>query len=222
MAHTRRRTRFTWLFTALMVMLVAYPYFGDHTRGAALGGVMSLIVLSAGVYALRTQRKTMIVAGIFALLALGAALHSLIGGIRGSVWGEAGFTAYYSFVTVAVFREALRLRGFSRDAILGIVSVYLLIGIAYGSLFDLIETLQPGSFRFNLDLGVEASLGFRSLLFFSFMTLTSIGYGDITPVTAQAQSLAILEGVTGVLYVAVLVARIVNAYQASHHEGEES
>jgi len=56
-------------------------------------------------------------------------------------------------------------------------------------------------------------VGFRRLLFFSFMTLTSIGYGDITPATDQAQSLAILEGVAGVLYVAVLVARVVNAYR---------
>ena len=52
----------------------------------------------------------------------------------------------------------------------------------------------------------------RQLLYFSFMTLTTIGYGDITPLIAQTQSLAILEGVLGVLYVAVLIARIVNAY----------
>jgi len=64
------------------------------------------------------------------------------------------------------------------------------------------------------------SIGFRLLLFFSFMTLTSIGYGDITPVTDQAQSLAIIEGVLGVLYVAVLIARIVNAYQGD--KGDET
>ncbi len=92
------------------------------------------------------------------------------------------------------------------------MSVYLLIGITFGSLYDLVETIEPGSFRLNF-YGTDDTVGFRRLLFFSFMTLTSIGYGDITPATDQAQSLAILEGVAGVLYVAVLVARVVNAYR---------
>ena len=57
-----------------------------------------------------------------------------------------------------------------------------------------------------------ADIRWRTLIFFSFMTLTTVGFGDITPATPQAQSLTSIEGVIGVLYVAVLIARVVGIY----------
>ncbi|MBW1685214.1 MAG: two pore domain potassium channel family protein [Deltaproteobacteria bacterium] len=86
------------------------------------------------------------------------------------------------------------------------------MGMTFGSLYDLIETLHPGSFQVNVDTGGAAGIGWRTLIFFSFMTLTTIGLGDVTPVTTQAQSLVSIEGVMGVLYVAVLVAKVVGIY----------
>lgn len=207
------KRRFIGLFISLVVLLVSYPFFKDNPTGAALGGMTSLLVLGAGVYALRTCRKTRIVVGVLALCALAASLFSLLGQIRGSLYAEISFSAYYAVTTVAVFAEVIRLRRFDMDAILGAVSVYLLIGVAFGSFFDLVETIQPGSFCLHAAAAGEASMGFRPLLFFSFMTLTSVGYGDITPVTELAQSLSILEGVVGVLYIAVLVGGIINAYR---------
>ena len=133
---------------------------------------------------------------------------------------EISFTAYYVVTTVAVFMEVIRLRRFNMDSVLGAVSIYLLIGVTFGSLFDLLETIEPGSFRLNAIAAGEATLGFRRLLFFSFMTLTSVGYGDITPVTDHAQSLSILESVAEVLYVAILVAGVVNAYRTDSSDPE--
>ena len=207
-----QQTRFTGVFCASVVMLASYPYFHDTATGAALGGITALLLLGTGVYAVGACRKTVIVAGALALFALCNSIYSLLVQSRGSIWTEASFTAFYIFITIAIFSEVIRSRGFQRDSILGIVSVYLLIGITFGSLYDLVETIEPGSFRLNF-YGTDDAVGFRRLLFFSFMTLTSIGYGDITPATDQAQSLAILEGVAGVLYVACLVARVVNAYR---------
>lgn len=209
-----RRLRFSWLFGALVLMLAGYPYFGDTTTGAALGGLTGLLVLGAGVYALGAHRWSLVIAAALALGAAGADLHSLLTQARGAVWAEAAFTAYYGVVTVLVFIEVVRQRLTSLDAILGAVSVYMLLGVAFGSLYDLVATLDPGAFRLNVPppAGGDAYLGFRELLFFSFMTLTSVGYGDITPVTDQARSLAILESVAGVLYIAVLVGGFVNAY----------
>ncbi len=93
----------------------------------------------------------------------------------------------------------------------GAVCVYLLVGMTFGNLYDLIETLQPGSFQVNVDTAGLSGIGWRTLIFFSFMTLTTIGLGDVTPVTTQAQSLVLIEGVIGVLYVAVLIARVVGS-----------
>ena len=84
--------------------------------------------------------------------------------------------------------------------------------MAFGSLFDLVETLAPGSFQINVDTAGPVEIRWRTLIFFSFMTLTTFGYGDVTPTTAQAQSLTAIEGVIGVLYLAVLIARIMGIY----------
>ncbi len=211
--HRAWDLRFTWLFYSLVIMLASYPSFQDTATGAALGGFTALLILGAGLYAVRGCRRIRVVSGSLALLSLGASILSLAGQTRGSVWTEASFTAFYAVTTVTVLVEVIRLREFDMDAILGAVSVYLLIGFTFGSLYDLLETIEPGSFRASAAAVGEVSMGFRRLLFFSFMTLTSIGYGDIVPVTDRAQSLAILEGVAGVLYVAVLVGGVVNAYQ---------
>lgn len=207
-----RGQRFTALFLALVVMLVAYPFFGDDATGAALGGLVSLCVLGAGVWALRACKWSRLATGGLALCALVASLLSLAGQVRGSVWTELCFTAYYGLATIAVFMEIIVARRYDRDTILGAVSVFLLIGVTFGSLFDLLETIAPGSFHLASDTAGGA-LGFRQLLYFSFMTLTSVGYGDVTPATDPARSLAVLEGVAGVLYVAVLVGGVVNAYR---------
>ncbi len=94
----------------------------------------------------------------------------------------------------------------------GAVCVYLLVGMTFGSLYDLIETIHPGSFQINVETAVPAEIRWRTLIFYSFMTLTTIGLGDVTPTTVQAQSLTSIEGVIGVLYLAVLIARIVGIY----------
>ena len=99
---------------------------------------------------------------------------------------------------------------FMADTLSGAVSVYLLIGIVFAQLYDLVETLQPGSFSAAF-LEPEASPGWTFLLFYSFMTLTTVGYGDITPATDATRSLAILEGTIGVLYVAILIARLLGS-----------
>ena len=180
--------RFAWLFLALIIMIASYPSFGDTTTGAALGQITSLLVLGTGVYAIRAHRKTRVASLVLAVVALASSVVSLLFQVRGGIWGEATYTAFYAFATVAVFVEVIRPRRFDADAILGIVSVYLLIGVAFGSLYDALETLHPGSFVLNVSGGTPEHLGFRPLLFYSFMTLTSVGYGDITPVTERAQS----------------------------------
>jgi len=126
-----RNWRFTGLFFSLLIMLVSYPFFGDNATGAALGGLTSLLILGAGVYALRTCRWSWILSGTLALCALGASLLSLLGQVRGSVDTEISFTAYYVVTTVAVFMEVIRLRRFNMDSVLGAVSIYLLIGVTF-------------------------------------------------------------------------------------------
>ena len=84
--------------------------------------------------------------------------------------------------------------------------VYMFIGSLWFHIFVILETLQPGSFSPPHDLLCENPTVF---IYYSFVTLTTLGYGDITPLTTQAGSLAISEAIIGQIYMAVLITRLV-------------
>ncbi|MBT5873160.1 MAG: two pore domain potassium channel family protein [Candidatus Latescibacteria bacterium] len=214
--HVRSEFRFTQLLVATVLLMIGYPYFSDDSVGAFLGGMSSLIICCAGVYAVHTTRWRFAAAIVFALFAAGSlTVIDFVQGVRGHPLVEFSFFLFYSFITLAVFLEVIQTIDIKRDTIFGTVAVYLLVGLTFGTLYDFVETISPGSFHAHVVFaGVDGGLGFRQLLYFSFMTLTTVGYGDITAVTAPAQSVVAIEGVIGVLYVAVLVARIVGIYSA--------
>jgi hypothetical protein len=93
------------------------------------------------------------------------------------------------------------------ERICGALCVYLLAGIAFGGLFAALDSLAPGS------LAMAGHDGMASAVYFSFMTLTSVGYGDIAPAVPATRALAMLEAVFGQLYLAVLIARLVSLYE---------
>jgi hypothetical protein len=120
--------------------------------------------------------------------------------------------AFLGFVSAALF-SYLGLGGsVTSGRLYGSVSLYILLGVFYYALFNLLETVHPHSF---VETGLSASNGVtrHSLLYLSLVTLTTLGYGDLVPVTPPARMLAALEAMTGVLYIAITVARLVSAYQ---------
>jgi voltage-gated potassium channel len=94
------------------------------------------------------------------------------------------------------------------DRIIGAICVYVLIGLAWAKMYEALDGIAPGSFRFPADTA-WATPGLLRYSYFSFVTLATLGYGDVSPVTVVAGTLAWLEAITGQLYVAITVARLV-------------
>jgi voltage-gated potassium channel len=94
------------------------------------------------------------------------------------------------------------------DRIVGAICVYVLIGLAWAKIYETLDGVAPGSFRFPPDT-TWAMPGLLRYSYFSFVTLATLGYGDVTPVTALAGTLAWMEAITGQLYLAITVARLV-------------
>jgi hypothetical protein len=107
---------------------------------------------------------------------------------------------------VVVLGQTFRQGPVTLHRILGGISAYLLLGMMWAGAYALVETLHPGSFSGAVDVAG----GHRGWVYFSFVTLTTVGYGDILPVHPAARSLAMLEAVTGPLYIAILLARLVS------------
>lgn len=122
---------------------------------------------------------------------------------------------FLGFVSVALFSYLGLPGAVTRGRIYGLVNLYLLLGMFYFAIFNFVNTVQPGSFR---ETGLLASNGIsrHSLLYLSLVTLTTLGYGDVVPVSQPARIMAALEAVTGVLYIAITVARLVAAYASAN------
>jgi voltage-gated potassium channel len=120
--------------------------------------------------------------------------------------------AFFFYSALTILSSIFRRKEVNADAVVGAVCGYLLAGAAFGNLYTSIELLHPGSFNINSGIGVELdNWHSRRFLFgyFSLVTLTSMGYGDITPVAPVAASLTWIEAVFGQFYLAVVVAQLV-------------
>ena len=112
---------------------------------------------------------------------------------------------FFAVMLAALFSHILAAREVTTDLIIGAASTYFLIGFLWAFVFFFIETLSPGSFRLE-----EASADLESqFIYYSFVTLATVGYGDITPASMLARSYSVLEAIIGQLYLAVLVAGLV-------------
>jgi hypothetical protein len=125
------------------------------------------------------------------------------------VVGNAFGILFIGYTLVLILSFIVRQKEITRDTIYAGIVGYLLIGVMWALAFLLLEELQPNSFRIP-----EEHVGEPRYLFYyySFVTLTTLGYGDVTPLTAQASSLCLLEALIGQLYLTVLIAMLVGVY----------
>jgi hypothetical protein len=114
---------------------------------------------------------------------------------------------------IGILDDVLRRGRISADKIYGAVSVYLLLGFAWALGYAIVELINPGSFSGIMDTN-RNNYGDQvaQLRYFSFATLTTLGFGDILPLSPAARTLAILEAVTGQIYLTVLIARLVGLH----------
>ena len=117
---------------------------------------------------------------------------------------------FFGFTIGVILRDIHREKGVAADSVYGAFCGYLLAGLAFGNLFNVVELLAPGSFR-GEDITPQMSDDRRHfrLTYFSFITLATVGYGDITPGNDAARGLAAVEAIVGQFYIAVLVAELI-------------
>ncbi len=123
---------------------------------------------------------------------------------------------YFFYVFIILLVNLMQQPEVNLETIFGAVSAYLLMGLAWSLIFAFIETTHPGSFSVPDTIPEEQRYTF---IYFSFITLTTLGYGDITPTTAIARAWCILEATVGQIYLVVLVAGLVGHYIAVHQKG---
>ncbi len=207
------------LLIALAALLLTYPYLiaadGQATAGLL---VLSTLVFLTGVYAVARRAWHWLLGGC--LLAPALIGNWLDVEYTATVTGfslMAAESAFYLYAITLLLAYVFHARGQLVDKLYAALCVYLLLGQLFFSLFEMLETFYPGS----IQASDGNSLHWYDLMFFSYVTLTSLGYGDITPVGIQAQALASLEAIIGILYVAVMVAWLVGSLNVLSAESKQ-
>ncbi|UCH78126.1 MAG: hypothetical protein JSU81_10450 [Candidatus Coatesbacteria bacterium] len=206
-----REGRLIWLLAVLVALLVAYPFFVHRPAVFSIFNLFQTAALLVAIYCVCRQKKEFVpVATVFSLFAALSWLDLLY--LKNQTLLLIiipGWAAFYAFGVVAVLSRVSRYRRITIDEIAGAISAYILLGLFFSMLYLWIELLQPGSFHIAAQTNPNNLVDYSDFVLFSFATLTTLGYGDITPLTHLTQVVAVLESILGVLYVAILVGGLV-------------
>ena len=213
------RAPFAWLFLTLVVFLVALSIHPGSVGTLALNVGLSGIFL-AGLGLTRGARAAWTVAGVFVLpnvLVWWVGEELLLNETATQV-ARAGLTvAYFLYMVVQLVRALASQATVTRDTVLGGISVYLLLAFVFMQVHLLTHALAPGSYSGPgvpppVTAAAEVPAAASAMLYFSFTTLTTLGYGDIVPTSPFARMLTSTEAVVGQLYVAIFIGRLVALY----------
>ncbi len=202
------RHRFTALFVTLIVTLAAgAPLQAIAPRSNPIEWllVLNLLAAIASMASEGRMRRPILLGGAFvATRGLFAAF-----GVPGMLTaGEVVWVTAVALAMGAAVRHAFDRGNVDRERILAALDAYLLAGLLFGVVYFMLDREWPGSFGERSG----AAFSLPNAIYFSFVTIATLGYGDVVPASAPARGLAIVEGVSGQMYMTVLVARLVSLY----------
>ena len=208
-----RRFSAVQLLIALGLFFACAPFVEEINGGDLIVSFLLSLVLLFAILAVAGRRRTLIVALLLAVPTLAArwANHFRPDLVPAGVFLIGGLLMFI-FVVAQLLRFVLRAPSVTTEVLCASISAYLMLGLIWTLAYWLVDRLTPGgAFSFNTNTGEHSINGFTGF-YFSFITLSTVGYGDITPVSRFARWLAAMEAMTGLLYVAVLIARLVSLY----------
>ena len=208
-----RRFTTVQLLVALGLLFFSFPFVEEVKGGNLIVSILFSLVLLSAVLAVAERRRVLIIAILLAIPAIGG---RWINHLRPELVPPAVFLTgglvLIAFVVANLLRFVLRAPSVNVEVLCASIAAYLMLGLMWTMAYWLVDQLTPGgAFSFNTKTGKQSMNGFNAF-YFSFITLSTVGYGDITPVSRIARWLAALEAMTGLLYVAVLIARLVSLY----------
>ncbi len=205
------KNRFHLLILATVMVLVLPAFAGSGMLSEILFVVtMTFLFIQSMLAANPGGRRKWWLRGVIILLTIVVWLQPVgVESFQIDILKLIMIAAFFVFVLFHLFRFIVSSRAVNLDVLIASANIFLLLGIVWASLSFLFSKIYPGSY--NLPPGINEP-GFVTFLYYSFITLTTVGYGDITPLIPQTQTLAYFISVTGQLYVAIIIAFLVGKF----------
>lgn len=193
------------LLVSILLLLVVYPFVEGHAFAPALFELLFTGVLVSALFSVAASRRHIFVAVALVVPALGVRwIQFWGGGLEPELLSHVLGLCSLGFISWVVLANCLSAGRVTAARVCGVLAVYMLLGFMWASVYSIVEHVSPGSFKLPAEKGLA-----DELVYFSFVTLTSLGYGDAVPLSSGARGLAIVEALCGQLYLAVIVARLV-------------
>lgn len=203
---------FTRFLVTLCLVLIVMPLVRGLPVIDFLADSIFTIMLLTGIWSLSRYRWTVAIA---VLLITPKLCNIWLPSTLNPTWlktgGDFGALLFFSLLIYQTLRFIFRTRQVNWNAISAAIIAYLLLGIGWALIYSLIEQTVPGSFS-ALKGTAQTELPF---IYFSFVTLTTLGYGDITPLNHIGATFAMLEALVGQMYLAIMIARLVGMHIAA-------
>ena len=202
--------RYLILLVLILVMIVLTPFLDVFVQTRILMDIFLTAIFFTIIFAIKTKRIHAIIGSILVLPLITStwsayfydSTHlSLLPRIFGAL--------FFGYAVILILQEIARSTEVTRETLFAAVVAYLLIALMWAFLYMILELTVPGSFSFPDHSNREEMMRFE---YFSFITITTLGYGDITPISDRASALAFLEALIGQIYMVVLVAWLVGMH----------
>ena len=208
--HVKGRVIYVLLVMVLLQLTYPYSLLGDLQNAIYLSLYVAL--LASGVYVSAVNRRRMI------FTALVAGLNVIVGIPWVITGGDVLWLTLASYALLILFQGMIIIvlveyifvvSTVSRDMIFSASTIYIILGNLFTAVYMIIHTLDPEAFASTT---MDTPLPWQRMVYFSYSTLTTLGYGDITPVSPWAQSVVALEAMLGLLYIAIILGRMASNY----------
>jgi hypothetical protein len=203
--------RCVYLFAALLLLIVLVPFLEESDRGRMVLNAINIVILFASAVAVSRSRACFALALVLGVLSVAFQIASFVLLESRLLVASRAFGAAFYFLTVSyLLTYVLRREVLTLDKLYGAAAAYLMLGILWGYFYSFLLSFHPGAIASG-GAPVDASK-VSETLYFSFTVLTSTGFGDIIPAHPVARMLCVLEQVIGVLFIAILIARLAGTY----------
>jgi len=202
--------RFFILLVLILLTIVLTPFLDQFIETRVLMDIFLTVLFFGIIFAIRSKRSHLIIASILVLpLIISTWSIYFYDSTHLSLLTRIFGALFFAYAVIIILQIVVRSTEVTQETIFAAIVAYLLIALMWAFLYMTMELVIPGSFT-----RPEASIRAETIHFeyFSFVTITTLGYGDITPLTDRASALVLLEALVGQIYLVVLVAWLVGMY----------